>query len=375
MYNIYLGTDVDAPKNSVFLDASAFNRHTFWCGQSGSGKTYALGILLERLILHTQLPIVVLDPNSDFSKLDSPVDPSLKQAFDDAEIQIFGSETDHSERLSVRFTSLSAQAKAAVLQLDPIRDADEYNAFIKLDASIDALPTEKLSGRSYRDILRDGDDPVRNQLATRIENLGILSWDIWSFGKSSSLEESADNTRVTVLDLGVVSTREQQQIAAIAYLENLWENRMTKQPTLIVAEEAHNFCAPNPTTELERHLLNLFIKIAAEGRKYGLWLLLSTQRPSKIDSQILSQCDNVGLLRLNSQRDQDEIADFFSFLPPPLIRRLTGIPKGQVLFGGRFVDTPRVVATPARYTEEGGSDVPVPVSPPSYQPWPATHEA
>ena len=45
------------------------NRHTFWCGQSGSGKTYALGVALEQILLHTRLPLVILDPNSDFVRL------------------------------------------------------------------------------------------------------------------------------------------------------------------------------------------------------------------------------------------------------------------------------------------------------------------
>ena len=51
------------------LLASKMNRHTFWCGQSGSGKTYALGVALEQILLHTKLPLVILDPNSDFVKL------------------------------------------------------------------------------------------------------------------------------------------------------------------------------------------------------------------------------------------------------------------------------------------------------------------
>ena len=51
------------------LDAGGFGRHTFLCGQSGSGKTYSLGVVLEQLLLETDLQIVVLDPNSDFARL------------------------------------------------------------------------------------------------------------------------------------------------------------------------------------------------------------------------------------------------------------------------------------------------------------------
>lgn len=53
----------------VPLNSSGFNRHTFLCGQSGSGKTFALGIILEQLLLETDLRIVVIDPNSYFISL------------------------------------------------------------------------------------------------------------------------------------------------------------------------------------------------------------------------------------------------------------------------------------------------------------------
>ena len=50
------------------LDAGGFDRHTFFCGQSGSGKTYSLGVVLEQLLLETSLRIVILDPNSDMTR-------------------------------------------------------------------------------------------------------------------------------------------------------------------------------------------------------------------------------------------------------------------------------------------------------------------
>ena len=52
-----------------FADAGGFNRHTFLCGQSGSGKTYSLGVVLEQLLTETDLRLVILDPNSDFVRL------------------------------------------------------------------------------------------------------------------------------------------------------------------------------------------------------------------------------------------------------------------------------------------------------------------
>ena len=55
-----------APGVPAVLDSGGLNRHTFMCGQSGSGKTYSLGVLLERVLAETSLRVVILDPNSDY---------------------------------------------------------------------------------------------------------------------------------------------------------------------------------------------------------------------------------------------------------------------------------------------------------------------
>jgi hypothetical protein len=68
-------------------DAGGFNRHTFLCGQSGSGKTYSLGVILEQLLTETDLRIVVLDPNSDFVRLGEVrggVDPAVAERYQKA---------------------------------------------------------------------------------------------------------------------------------------------------------------------------------------------------------------------------------------------------------------------------------------------------
>ena len=68
-----------APGVPFALDAGGFDRHTFFCGQSGSGKSYSLGVVLEQLLLHTSLRIVILDPNSDMVRL-----PEVRDGVDPA---------------------------------------------------------------------------------------------------------------------------------------------------------------------------------------------------------------------------------------------------------------------------------------------------
>ena len=77
-----LGRLAQAPEVVAELDARGFARHGFLCGQSGSGKSYATGLILEQLLLETDLPIVVLDPNSDaarLAELREDADPALAE--------------------------------------------------------------------------------------------------------------------------------------------------------------------------------------------------------------------------------------------------------------------------------------------------------
>ena len=102
------------------------------------------------------------------------------------------------------------------------------------------------------------------------------------------------------------------------------------------------------------------IQIAAEGRKFGLWLLLSTQRPSKIHPSIISQCDNLVLMKMNSPLDLAELGAIFGFAPPALLARSPRFRQGEALFAGGFIPAPSVVQMGARLTREGGVDVGVP---------------
>ena len=113
---------------------------------------------------------------------------------------------------------------------------------------------------------------------------------------------------------------------------------------------------------MAQRLLDRLIQIAAEGRKYGLWLLLSSQRPSKIHPQILSQCDNLMLMRMNSPDDVAELGRAFGFAPKSMLRASNGFVQGEALLAGGFAPVPMLVQMRERLTRQGGSDVAVPLS-------------
>ena len=335
------------------------NRHTFWCGQSGSGKTYALGVALERLLSATRLPIVVFDPNSDYVGLGETrpgADPAEAATLAERDVVVLRPD-DPDHPLRVQFRKLSVKHQAAVLRMDPILDRAEYNTFVRLVGSFYDHADD------FIDQLRSSGEPGVETLAQRVENLGVLDWTgTWSLGGACATDLIEERPAATVLDLGQYDRHEEQLAIALAVLEDLWEKRGQRRPVLLVFDEAHNFCPPEPDTPLGVAVRDLLIQIAAEGRKYGLWLLLSTQRPSKIHSGVLSQCDNLTLMRMNSPADLDELARAFGFVPRQLLDQASRFVQGEALVAGGFVGLPVVAKMRDRVTPEGGVDVRVPMA-------------
>lgn len=356
---LHLGRLAAMSDVGVGLLAHRLNRHTFWCGQSGSGKTYALGVALERILTTTRLPVLVLDPNSDFVNLGSPVpgsDPEEARAISDRDIVVLRPDSS-THPLRIRFTELSMRAKAAVLRLDPIVDRVEYNALITVSA--------QLSGRSADQVvpaLRAVGSPEATLLAQRVENLALLEWrTVWSDHTTSATDILAGRPAATVLDLGSYDRHEEQLTIALGVLDHLWERRAERRPMLLVVDEAHNLCPPDPETPLGVAVRDRLVQIAAEGRKYGLWLVVSTQRPSKVHQGVVSQCDNLTLMRMNSRSDLEELGRTFGYVPDGLLQRAANFGQGEALLAGGFVARPSIVRMRDRVTVEGGSDVQVPI--------------
>ena len=358
--DLTIGTLLESQNSApARLLASKMNRHTFWCGQSGSGKTYALGVALEQILLHTRLPIVILDPNSDFVKLGElrPGAPAAEAAeLATRDIRVRRSTPGLGEPLHARFLSMPLRSRAAILQIDPLLDADDYNTMLRMETDMHLLPDHDLVG-----FMRSHPDRVRHQLAMRLENLGVAEWKLWSWGQRDVTQDIDDRADATVVDLGGFATQPESRAAALAVLDHLWDNREQRIGRLIVIDEAHNLCTPDPVTPVEKLLTERIVQIAAEGRKYGLWLLLSTQRPSKVHQNALSQCDNLALMRMSSPRDLAELAEVFGYAPESLLERSPAFLQGQALFAGGFVDQPSLVQIGARMTHEGGTDVTVPL--------------
>ena len=356
-----LTTNPDVPAR---LLPHRFNRHTFWCGQSGSGKTYALGVVLEQLLAHTDLPLVIFDPNGDFVRLpdlraNAPGEDAERLRGRDIRVLRPGVGPVGPGRpghLRARFTALPLHLKAAMLRLDPLTDRQEYNSLLHLEDRFAHLEATVLLAA-----LRESPDPAHHALALRIENLGLLDWQIWAGQETAATDIIDARPGATVLDLGGFRFAEEPLVVALCVLEHLWARREERRPVLIVIDEAHNLCSPDPGSPLQEAVREQIIRIAAEGRKFGLWLLLSTQRPSKVHPSIISQCDNLALMKMSSPLDLAELGAVFGFAPAALLSQSPRFRQGEALFAGGFVPAPCVVQVRNRLTHEGGKDVSVPL--------------
>ena len=335
------------------LDAAGFGRHTFLCGQSGSGKTYSLGILLERLLVETSLRVVILDPNSDYLRLGelrpgAAAGAGERYARVAESIAVRTGAAGDPGGLRVRFRELSPAHQAALLRLDPLADRQEY-------AELTAL-IEDESIRGLADLERLEEDSLR----LRARNLGIERWSVWPGAEGDSLVkelEDPSGPRCLVADLGSLGTHEERAITAGSILERLWRRRAAREPVAIVIDEAHNVCPADPGDPVTRLATEDAIRIAGEGRKFGLYLIVVTQRPQKVHENVLSQCDNIVLMRMNSTADLAHVGRIFSFVPPGLIDRATTFRQGEALVAGKIASHPALIRFGARLSEEGGADV------------------
>jgi len=345
-----------APGVPLALDAGGFDRHTFMCGQSGSGKTYSLGVMLEQLLLETRLRVIVLDPNSDYVRMGEVrdgVEETLAARYRDAAagLAVHRAGAAGADRLRLRLAELEPAAQAALLQLHPIADREEH---AELDALLAAERPPTLEA------FLASDRPEARRLVMRVRNLGIDRFGVWALQDAGSTLEAVGDAeqRGLVVDLGSLGTRTEQSLMAAGVLGALWRRREERRPVLVVIDEAHNICPAESEDRLTALATDYAVRIAAEGRKFGLYLLVSTQRPQKVHPNVVTQCDNLILMRLNSAADAAYARDVFSFVPPGLLARAPAFGLGEALVAGKICPSAALLRFGRRVAEEGGADVP-----------------
>ena len=152
---------------------------------------------------------------------------------------------------------------------------------------------------------------------------------------------------VSILYLGGYDHLTQTTIASIM-LEALYEHRANLSnripPFMAVIEEAHTFIPSSREGAADVPSLETIRKLITEGRKFGTGLMLISQRPSRVDETILSQCNSFLILRLVNPRDQNFVKQIMENLSDQDAKMLPGFGPGQGIISGQAVRFPLLVS-------------------------------
>ncbi len=116
-----------------------------------------------------------------------------------------------------------------------------------------------------------------------------------------------------------------------------------KLPVLLLLEEAHNFAPAKANTPAEQRAVNATKQIAQEGRKFGVGLIIVSQRPSRLDETTLSQCNSYIIMRLVNPADQNFVRKVIESLGEDDAKMLPDLDVGEAILSGQLINFPVLV--------------------------------
>jgi DNA helicase HerA-like ATPase len=166
-------------------------------------------------------------------------------------------------------------------------------------------------------------------------------------------KENASNGQIVVVDLSLVPSEVIHVVIAVLArltfeaLQRYRRENKKELPTVLVLEEAHTFVHRQLTGEEATHAAracsNVFERIAREGRKFGLGLVLASQRPSELSQTVLSQCNTFLLHRIVNDRDQELVKKLVPDGLGALLRELPSLPSRRAVILGWASPAPVMV--------------------------------
>jgi len=127
-------------------------------------------------------------------------------------------------------------------------------------------------------------------------------------------------------------------------------------PTLLVLEEAHHYMRSIGAGEEANENALAYERLAKEGRKFGLALWLSTQRPSEISATVLSQCNNWVTFRLTSEKDLNAVQTASEWADRREVRRIAGLARQNAIVFGGSISMPTMLHAPTATPKPRSAD-------------------
>ena len=373
----------------VVVDARAItSTHLAIIASTGAGKSYLAGVLVEELMApHNRAAVLIIDPHAEYDTLAEMQAASALRSDDGYRPDVHIIRPDD---IKVRISSLTL---ADLRYLLPNLSDKMQHYLGRAFGRVRRQYKDKWTLGQFMVALRAGPggkpvtDPAQDEELEEGEEdatIGALLWRVESVLGGSRIFDDYESLplsdlfrpgRCTVLQLNEVDAREQQVVVA-TLLRRLWQARMDTEkgkaaegdetylpyPAFVLIEEAHNF-APASADVITSQILKT---ILSEGRKFGVAVGLISQRPGRLDADVLSQCMTQFILRIVNPVDQARVAESVESVGRDLLAELPALSKGQAIIAGAAVNTPLLCQVRRRITPHGAED---PDAPSRWQEW------
>lgn len=173
-------------------------------------------------------------------------------------------------------------------------------------------------------------------------------------GRRDPVEDADTAGRIAVIDLQNVSQRAMEVVVAVMgneIIEAISDSQNPIRPVFTVLEEGHIF-TPSGTGSIAEPVVR---KIASEGRKFGIGLGIISQRPSKLDADVTSQCNTILTMRIKNPDDQRFIRKTSEMLSEQDINELPALSTGEALITGEAIQAPLLVKIGPKILQHGGT--------------------
>jgi hypothetical protein len=166
----------------------------------------------------------------------------------------------------------------------------------------------------------------------------------WATAYEQQYPSSSPTHQITILDLSQLASEVLENVTALVgrlILEFMQRNKQRAAfPVVLVLEEAHHYIPSHITSERQQRAREVFEKIAKEGRKFGLSLLVASQRPSELSRTVLAQCNSFIVHRIQNPDDQEYFKSVISGINRELLDQLPGLAQQQAIVLGDCVTLP-----------------------------------
>lgn len=399
---ITIGSLINREGVEVKLNPNGLRRHLAIIAQTGAGKSYLAGLILENLI-KLGATVLVFDPNSDYVMMRFTPDGRRTSFADFVDIYRVPGQKERrysddkiggSKEYTLRFHTLEnedifeiagiseswTQIRSTISHfLNSLRKMSPYftvedlmEAMERVGEEVEISPLDGLpEGIEEEDLeaisqrtLTPLPSPGQGKERISPENVRrampyvkkLASLPIWG-DKDLPIDEILSPQKLSVVDLAGLQQRAMEVIVDRT-LREVWERATTgrlPRPLFIFLEEAHNF-VPGGKGKSSR-CAEIINRIASEGRKFKVFLVVITQRPYKINQDTLSQCGSQIIMKLTNPEDQRAVREASENLSESLLSDLPGLNKGEAVVLGELTRVPVMIKVGKREAEEGGADI------------------